>query len=272
MRTTQPTCVYRTERLFQNMSLNGKVAIVTGSGSGLGKATAKLLSQEGAKLVLVGRRKAPLDETLAELQGKEGLVIQADVSKSMDAKRIIDETVRRFGKLDILVNNAGVEAPQKSITELTEEEWDYVIDINLKGVFLCSKFAIPAMKKNGRGVITNVASNWGIISAPQASVYCASKAGVILLTKATAIDVAPHGITVNCICPGDVDAGMELRDLARFAEERRNAIVPKLIPVEQIAHAILYLVSDTATMTTGTTLIIDNGSTIGEAPRLLSKK
>src|SRR5208337_3220905 len=254
------------------MSLEGKVAIVTGAGSGIGKATAVLFSKMGAKLVLVGRRLDPLKGTLSELQGGRGLLVQADVSKSQDAQRIVDETLREFGKLDILVNNAGVEGPFKSFADLSEGEWDYVMNINLKGVFLCSKFAVAAMRKNGRGNITNVASNWGLIAAPNASVYCASKAGVISLTKAMAMDVADYGITVNCICPGDTNAGMELRDLARFSEERRAPIIPKLIPVEQISHGILYLVSDNATMSTGTALIVDNGASSGEATRLLSKK
>jgi NAD(P)-dependent dehydrogenase (short-subunit alcohol dehydrogenase family) len=254
------------------MSLEGKVVIVTGAGSGIGRATAVLFSKMGAKLVLVGRRLDPLKGTLSELQGGRGLVVQADVSKAEDAKRIVDETLREFGKLDILVNNAGVEGPFKSFADLSEVEWDYVMNNNLKGVFLCSKFAVAAMRKNGRGTITNVASNWGLIAAPNASVYCVSKAGVIMLTKAMAMDVADDGITVNCICPGDTNAGMELRDLARFSEERRAPIIPKLIPVEQISHGILYLVSDNATMNTGTALIVDNGASSGESQRLLTNK
>ena len=254
------------------MSLSGKVAVITGAGSGIGRSTSILFSQLGAKVVLVGRRAEPLNGTLSELEDKRGLAVQADVSKAGDAQRIVRETIREFGKLDVLVNNAGVEAPCKPVTDLTEEEWDYVVDINLKGVFLCSKYAIPEMRKNRHGVITNVASNWGIIAAPCASAYCASKAGVILLTKAMAMDAANDGITVNCICPGDTNAGMEFRDLARFTEERRAAIIPKLIPVEEIAHGILYLVSDQARMATGTVLVIDNGASSGEAGRLLSIK
>lgn len=254
------------------MSLAGRVAIVTGAGSGIGRETAILLSQNGAKVVLVGRRREPLEGTLSKLEEKRGFIVQADVSNVKDAQRLVDETLREFGRLDILVNNAGVEAPYKSVTDLSEEEWDHVLDTNLKGVFLCSKFAITAMRNNGGGVITNVSSNWGIIAAPNASAYCTSKAGVILLTKAMAMDVASDGITVNCICPGDSNAGMELRDLERFSEERRTAIIPKLIPVEEVTRAILYLVSDEARMTTATTLVIDNGVSSGEGSRLLLTK
>ncbi len=251
------------------MSVKGKVALVTGAGSGIGRATSILLSQMGATVVLLGRREAPLVETSAALEGRKALVIPADVSKASDVRRAVDQTVHEFGRLDILVNNAGVAAPNRSVADLTEEEWDGVIDVNLKGVFLCSKYAIPEMRKNKRGVITNVASNWGIIAAPKASVYCASKAGVILLTKAMAADLADDGITVNCVCPGDTNTGMELRDLEHYSEERRAAIIPKLIPPEQVAHAILYLVSDEARMTTSTILVIDNGAISGEGPRLL---
>lgn len=211
-----------------------------------------------------------MNGTLSELEEKRGFIVQADVSKVKDARKLVDETLREFGRLDILVNNAGVEAPYKPLTDLSEEEWDQVVDINLKGVFLCSKFAILAMRINGGGVMTNVSSNWGIVAAPYAGVYCASKAGVILLTKA--METAADGITANCICPGDTNAGMELRDLERFSEERRAAIIPKLIPVEEVARAILYLVSDEARMTTATTLVIDNGASSGESSRLLNSQ
>ncbi len=253
------------------MSLTGKVAIVTGAGSGIGRATATLFSQKGTSVVLAGRRLEPLNETLNQLHGK-GLVVQADVSKLADAKRIVDETMREFGRLNILVNNAGIEGPQKPVTELSEQEWDNVIDTNLKGVFLCSKFAIPAMRKSRRGAIANVSSNWGIVAAPNASVYCASKGGVIQLTKAMAIDVAADHITVNCICPGDTDTPMEWRDLKGATEERKADIMGKMIRPEEIANAILFLVSDEAAMTSGSILVMDNGSTAGESTRLLARK
>lgn len=257
------------------MSLVGKVAIVTGGGSGIGRATAILLSQHGAIVVLVGRKLETLKETLSELQCGHGkaLMVQADVSRLPDAKRIVEETLREFGKLDILVNNAGVEGPNKTVPNISEDEWNTVIDINLKGTFLCSKFAIPAMRKNRRGVITNVSSNWGIVGGTNSAAYCASKAGVILLTKSMAIDHADDGIVVNCICPGDVDTPMMQRSLARYPDqESKERKVSKLISPEEIAHAILYLVSDEAAMTTGTAFVVDNGATASQGPGLLPSK
>ncbi len=251
------------------MSVAGRVAVITGAGSGIGRATAVLLSRRGAKVVLAGRRLEPLKETLSSLHGS-GVLIQADVSKESDAKRIVEKALKEFGKLDILVNNAGVEGPHKTVPDMSEDEWNSVIDINLKGVFLCSKYAIPAMRKNGHGVITNVSSNWGIVGAAASAAYCASKGGVILLTKAMAIDHAGDGIVVNCICPGDVDTPMIQRAFERYPDpesRRRNAL--KLISPDEIAHAILYLVSDEAAMTTGTVLVIDNGATASEGPALL---
>jgi len=257
------------------MELRGKVAVVTGAGSGIGRATAVLFSDEGAKVVLAGRRFEALKDTLSCLkENKENrdraLLVQTDVSKESEVRRLVEETLSVFGGLDILVNNAGIEGPYKTVPEISEDEWDAVIDINLKGIFLCSKFAIPAMRKRGRGVITNVSSNWGIVGAGNSAAYCASKAGVISLTKAMAIDHARDGIVVNCICPGDVDTPMTQRSLKSYPEsETQKPNAAKLISPEEIAHAILYLVSDKAAMTTGTALVIDNGATASEGPALL---
>jgi dihydroanticapsin dehydrogenase len=256
------------------MSLAGKVAIITGAGSGIGRATAILFSQNGAKVVLVGRRIEPLKETLSALKAgpDEALVVQADVSKSSDARRIVEETLRKFGKLDILVNNAGVEGAHKTVVDMSEDEWDMVIDINLKGVFLCSRFAIPAMRKNGHGVITSLSSNWAIVGAPNSAAYCASKAGVMLLSKAIAIDHSKDGIVVNCICPGDVDTPLNRRILESGPEEEAQRRLAKMITPEEIAHGILYLVSDESTMTTGTALVLDNGATANEGAALLPSR
>ena len=254
------------------MSLTGRVAVITGAGSGIGRATAQLFSSEGAKVALVGRRVHRLTQTSRSLEGAS-LSIKADISKALDAKRIIDETLGHFGRVDILVNNAGIEGPNKTADETTEEEWNEVMDVNLKGAFLLSKFAIPVMKKHGGGVITNVSSNWGIVGAAHSVAYCSSKAGVILLTKAIAIDHAKDGIVANCICPGDVETEMIHRSVKMNPNSggvHRNA--GRLISPEEIAHAILYLASDNARMTTGTILVVDNGATASEGPQLLPSK
>ena len=256
------------------MSLEGKVAIITGAGSGIGRATASLFSEKGAKVVLVGRRLGPLEETLSKLPTaqRSGLIVQADVSKLSDAKRIVDEALKKFGRLDILVNNAGISGPHKQIPEMSEDEWDKVLEVNLKGAFLCSKFAIPAMKGNGHGVITNVSSNWGIVGAEDAAAYCASKGGLILLTKAMAVDHAKDGIVVNCICPGDVDTPMMEGSLERHPDRESRIRSMKLISPEEIAHAILFLVSEESAMTTATVLVMDNGKTSTEGPALLPSR
>jgi NAD(P)-dependent dehydrogenase (short-subunit alcohol dehydrogenase family) len=208
-------------------------------------------------------------ERSKELKGPT-LTIQADISNASDARRIMNETLSKFGRIDVLVNNAGVEGPNKTAVETTEEEWDNVMDINLKGAFLCSKFALPSMKRQGGGVITNVSSNWGIVGAAHSVAYCASKAGIILLTKAMAIDHAQDGVVVNCICPGDCDTEMIRRSIdatSKTVTPHRNE--GRLVSPEEVAQAILYLSSDKARMTTGTMLILDNGATAGEGPQLL---
>ena len=256
------------------MSLTGKVSIVTGAGSGIGRATSLALAHAGAGVVLVGRRSTRLRETSFLLQsgGSEALVVQADVSKPSDARRIVRKTLDKFGRLDILVNNAGIGGPHKKVPQVSEQEWDAVLDVNLKGAFLCSKYAIPAMTKNKRGVITNVASNWGIVGGASYAPYCASKAGMILLTKVMAIDHADEGIVVNCICPGDVYTPMQEKTLQNYSKQVRSHKLAKMITPEEIANAILYLVSDQAAMTTGTIFVIDNGLTASEGSALLSRR
>ena len=188
------------------MRLEDKVALITGGTSGIGEATALLFAAEGAKVGITGRnseRGAGVVERIKK-RGGDAVFLRADVSVADDCRRAVDETLRAFGRLDILFNNAGVFYPQTAM-ECSEREWDEQIDVNLKGTFLMSKFALPAMIAQGSGVIINNSSGWGIVGGDHAVAYCASKGGVVLMTKAMAIDHGAQGIRVNCICPGDVE-------------------------------------------------------------------
>ncbi len=191
------------------MRLNDKVALVTGGTSGIGEATALLFAKEGAEVAITGSNKqrgAAVVDRIKEV-GRERFFCDADVSSAGDCRRAVEETVEAFGRLDILFNNAGVFYPQTAI-ECSEKEWDEQIDVNLKGTFLMSKFALPVMIAQRGGVIINNASGWGIVGGDRAVAYCASKGGVVLMTKAMAIDHGAQGIRVNCICPGDVETPM----------------------------------------------------------------
>lgn len=251
--------------------VSGRSAVVTGGGSGIGRATAILLSQNGAKVVVADVNPREGNETVEEIrkQNGEAIFVRADVSKTIQVKRLIDATIKKFGSIDILFNNAGIPGPH-SITDTPEEEWDRVLAINLKGVFLCSKYAIPHMTKKKGGAIVNTASAVGLVgSAGQAS-YCASKGGVVILTKAMALDCANSGIRVNCVCPGFVETPMVDRFLAKIdASERRKVVesLKKLHPLgrfarpEEIAQAVLYLASDEASFVTGCAFPVDGGWT-----------
>ena len=227
--------------------LRGKVAIVTGAGSGIGRATAILLAKEGAKVVVCDIDRERGERTAKEIleMGGDAFFVEADVSKSKDVANLIRRTIEKYGRLDILVNNAGVES-LASIFDITEEEWDRVLGVNLKGPFLCSKYAVPEMIKSGGGVIVNVSSVLGIVGSKGELAYCASKGGVIALTRAMALELADHNIRVNCICPGSVKTPMRERVMSRMSrEERRMAelSIPmkRVAEPEEIARAILFL-------------------------------
>jgi NAD(P)-dependent dehydrogenase (short-subunit alcohol dehydrogenase family) len=207
------------------MRLANKAALITGGTSGIGEATALLFAREGAKVAITGRNETRGHAITAQIleRGGEAIFLRADHRKAAECHRTVEETVRRFGRIDILFNNAGVFYPH-TILECSEEEWDLQIDINLKGTFLMSKFALPGMIAQGSGVIINNSSGWGIVGGDKAVAYCASKGGVVLLTKAMAIDHGRQGIRVNCICPGDVDTPMLPED-ARLRGLEWNAYI-----------------------------------------------
>ena len=191
------------------MRLENKVALITGGTSGIGEAVADLFAREGAKVAIAGRNETRGRAVVARIlaSGGNAIFLRTDVRKADECRRAVDETLRSFVRLDILFNNAGVFFPQTAL-ECSEEEWDLQIDINLKGTFLMSKYALPPMIAQGHGVIVNNSSGWGLVGGDKAVAYCASKGGVVLLTKAMAVDHGRQGIRVNCICPGDVDTPM----------------------------------------------------------------
>ena len=251
------------------MRLQNKVALITGGTSGIGEATAILFSKEGAQVAITGRdekRGHAVTARILETGGK-AIFIRTDVRRAAECHRAVDETLKTFGKLDILFNNAGVFYPH-TILDCTEEEWDLQLDINLKGTFLMSKFALPGMIQQGSGVIINNSSGWGIVGGDQAVAYCASKGGVVLLTKAMAIDHGPQGIRVNCICPGDVDTPMlpedaRMRGLkwADYLAGCANRPLGRIGTVDEIAKAMLFLASEDSSFMTGAALVVDGGGT-----------
>jgi NAD(P)-dependent dehydrogenase (short-subunit alcohol dehydrogenase family) len=247
--------------------LDGRAALVTGAASGIGRAIAGTLAGAGAAVALVDIDEAAATggvEAIAR-EGGRAAFIRGDVSRSADCQRAVDRVLDRFGRLDIVVNNAGI-IRRADVTELSEDDWDRVMAVNLKSVFLMSKFAVPVMTKAGRGAIVNVSSGWGLVGGPRAVAYCASKGGVVLLTRAMAIDHGAAGIRVNCVCPGDTDTPM-LRNEARqlgepvdtFLAESAGRPLGRIGRPEEIAQAVLYLVSDAASFVTGATLVVDGG-------------
>jgi NAD(P)-dependent dehydrogenase (short-subunit alcohol dehydrogenase family) len=249
------------------MRLQNKVALITGGTSGIGEATAILFAKEGASLAITGRNERRGHAVANQIlqSGGKAIFIRTDVRKAAECRRAVDETLNSFGKLDILFNNAGVFYPQTTLA-CSEEEWDLQIDINLKGTFLMSKFALPGMIEQCGGVIINNSSGWGIVGGDKAVAYCASKGGVVLLTKAMAIDHGRQGIRVNCICPGDVDTPMLPED-ARMRGTKwedylagcANRPLGRIGTTDEIAKAVLFLASDDSSFMTGAALVVDGG-------------
>jgi len=228
-----------------------------------------LFSREGAQVAVTGRdegRGQRVVETI-EKGGGRAIFVRADVRKAADCQHAVTETVKAFGRVHILFNNAGIFYPHDTL-ECSEEEWDEQIDINLKGVFLMSKAALPGMIALGRGVIINNSSGWGIVGGDKAVAYCASKGGVVLMTKAMAIDHGRQGIRVNCICPGDVETPMlpvdaKMRGLKweDYLAGCANRPLGRIGTVDEIAKAVLFLATDDSSFMTGAALIVDGGGT-----------
>ncbi len=249
--------------------LRGKVAIVTGGTSGIGRDAAVLFAKAGAKAVVAGRREAEGKETidLIRAAGGDGLFVKTDVSRAADVRALVQKTVEKFGRLDVAFNNAGIEGSWSPIAEQSEEEWDSTIDINLKGVWLCLKYEIRQMlKQGGGGAIVNMASVAGFIGSAGAATYCASKHGVMALTKSAALETARSGIRVNVVCPAVIETPMGER-LWGAPEAKKFALglhpIGRFGRPEEIADAVVWMCSDGASFMTGQSLVLDGGFLAG---------
>ena len=251
--------------------LAGKTAIVTGGGGGIGRATGLLFAGEGAAVSVVDLNQEAGVEVAREISAGGGRAIfeRADVTRAADCKRVVEHTVKEFGSIHVLFNNAGI-IRRASVIEISEEDWDRVMAVNVKSVFLMCREVIPTMAKGGGGAIINTASGWGLVGGARAAAYCASKGAVVLLTKAMAIDHGGQKIRVNCICPGDTDTAMlrsEARQLGeaedRFLSESAKRPLGRVGTPEEIAQAALYLASASSSFVTGSALVVDGGGLAG---------
>ena len=242
-----------------------KVVLVTGGGSGIGRASALVLAREGAQVVVTDVVTEGGNETLRLIEeaGGKGIFIQGDVSDATDVERIIDEVEAHYGRLDCAFNNAGIEGSQAPTAECTEENWDRVLRVNLKGTWLCMKYEIPLMLKQHQGSIVNTASVAGLVGFQGICAYNASKGGVIQLTKTAALEYAKEGIRVNAVCPGVIRTPMVERFLDGSAEAEAAFIamepVGRMGTPEEIAEAVAWLCSDASSFVTGDALPVDGG-------------
>jgi len=250
------------------MKLDGKVALITGGSEGMGFATAELFLKEGAKVVITGRSVSKGDRAISKLREfGDADFVPGDVSKESDARRMVETTIRKFGRIDVLFNNAGVYL-EKLAEDTSEEELDRVLDINLKGTFLVTKHAIRYMKKQRSGVIINNSSDAGLIGNRTCPAYCASKGGVTVMTKAMALDYATYNIRVNCVNPAIIDTPMLDREVAK-AKNRKAYIrlckeeqpIGRIGRPDEVARAVLFLASCESSFVTGAALSVDGGTT-----------
>jgi NAD(P)-dependent dehydrogenase (short-subunit alcohol dehydrogenase family) len=251
--------------------LRCKTALITGSAGGIGRATALLFAREGAAVSLVDLNQKAGEKVAREISdvGSPAIFERADVTSAADCRRVVERTLREFSGIHILFNNAGI-IRRAAVIETTEADWDAVMAVNVKSIFLMCREVIPVMAMAQGGSIINTASGWGLAGGARAVAYCASKGAVVLMTKAMAIDHGRQNIRVNCICPGDTDTAMlrtEARQLGeteeRFLCESANRPLGRFGKPEEIAQAALYLASDAASFVTGAALVVDGGGLAG---------
>jgi NAD(P)-dependent dehydrogenase (short-subunit alcohol dehydrogenase family) len=248
-----------------SQKLLGKVALVTGGTSGIGRATAIAYAQQQAKVVVVGRRIDEGEETVRLIQeaGGEAIFVQADVTKEADVKAMVDKAVGVFGRLDIAFNNAGTVGENPSLIEQPEAEYDRIMNVNVKGIWLSMKYEIAQMLKQGSGAIVNTASGVGVVALPAVPLYTASKHAVVGLTKAAALQYAKAGIRINVVAPGAIETDMF--EAATGGQDEAKAYMAGLHPIGrvgtplEVANAVLFLSSDLASFITGETLMVDGG-------------
>lgn len=251
------------------MKLKSKVAIITGAGQGIGRGIAIAFAKEGASLVLAGRRLDKVKEVSEEIQlcGRHSLPIKADVTFKNEVEKMVEKTLKEFDRIDILVNNAGI-LKAGLVVEMKEEEWDEVIDINLKGTFLCSQRVAREMAKRKSGKILNISSNVSIIPRVKDAAYCASKAGVTQFSRVLALELAPYNINVNVLCPGSTDTEL-MRGLSKeriilgdLTEFRLGIPLGKLATVEDHVRMAVFLCSEDSNHITGQSFVVDGGQTL----------
>jgi len=245
------------------MRLKDKIAIITGAGSGIGRGAALAFAREGANVLVADWSEETGKETakLIKKQAGEAFFAKVDVSNSNNVADMVKQCLDKYGRVDILFNNAGI-VKMGALHEIAEADWDQVINVNLKGIFLCSKAVIPQMLKQGKGKIVNTASIAGLVGFDQVGAYCASKGGIIALTREMAVEYAPKKINVNCIAPGIIKTAMTkdmLNDPATAQGFSASTPYPRLGEPEDIAMAAVYLASDESDFVTGNILVVDGG-------------
>jgi NAD(P)-dependent dehydrogenase (short-subunit alcohol dehydrogenase family) len=248
--------------------LAGKVALVTGGASGIGRASCVLFASEGAAVIVADLPGAPIDDTLAAIRqaGGRAIAAEGDVRSATDTQRMLATAVAEFGGIDVLFNNAGVEFVS-SVEDLPEDKWDLVVDTNLKGIYLMSKAAIPHLIRRGGGSIVNTASQLGWVGVPRFSAYCASKGGVVNLTRAMALELAPHRIRVNALCPGAVETPLLLRQFEGGRSGPQGSLqsladlhaMKRIAQPVELAYPALFLACDESSFMTGASLVVDGG-------------